>query len=371
MSKIRIVIATFIYTNYGGILQAYALQKYLKKFDNLDVYNLDFRTQWHINDSRIFNLYGNVKSKIGQIIFSLLRYSHLAKRKKRTEFFKLKYFNFTERFYSSDQFVKLPPKADIYITGSDQVFNPNGKYIDVFFLNFKKKNFKKIAYAASFGINEFTAEIEDKIKPLLLDFDAMSCREKSGTDFLNKISSKNVIHSVDPSFLLSKDEWLEIIQKPKISEKYILIYALASDDKLLLIAKKIKEKTGNKIVCIRSNSRDFIDADIVDYSCGPAEFLGYIQRAEFVVTDSFHGTVFSIIFEKFFFTYISRPDVSTRILSLIDIIGAKENLITDSNLNDFKFSLIIKKYNLTQLENQIEISKNYINNLIVNNKKLI
>lgn len=358
--KLKVVIATFIYTNYGGVLQAYALQKYLNSFRNLDVYNLYFHTKWHDKDARVYNLYGSAKSKIGQILFSTLRFSSLFKRKYRTNKFKKAHFKFTSKFSDVDLFTSNPPKADIYISGSDQVFNPNGLYKDVFYLNFEKENSRKIAYAASFGVSEFSNESAIKILPLIDDFDSLSCREKSGCDFIKLLTNRNAEHVVDPTFLLTKEEWLNISISPKMSSKYILIYALASEKELVDVAKKIQIETGYSIVCIRSNSRDFLNVDKVVYSCGPSEFLGYIIDSEYVVTDSFHGTVFSIIFNKKFYTYISRPEVSTRIYSLLQLIDAEDSLITSNNFLDFEASVLSKKLELDKLDVQIENSKEFL-----------
>lgn len=220
---------------------------------------------------------------------------------------------------------------DIYISGSDQVFNTNGDYVDVFYLNFEKGKSRKIAYAASFGICEFSDEIANRILPLVQDFDALSCRENEGAILLSRISGK-CQWVVDPTLLLSADDWNTVLVQPKFKNKYILIYALADENFLIDIANKIKHIYGYKVICVRGNTRDFISVDQVIYDCGPSEFIGLIKHSEYVVTDSFHGTVFSTIFDRPFYTFISRPSVSTRIYNLLEMLDLADRIVTHNNL---------------------------------------
>ena len=365
-SKKKVVgIITFLYTNYGGLLQGYALQKYLKDENSFDVFNINFRTEWHEKDARVFNLYGSFKSKIGQIAFTLLRFNGLLKRKLRTEKFKRDHFNLTLVYRTADEFISNPPIMDIYVSGSDQVFNPNGNYKDVFYLNFTKGKKRKVAYSASFGICDFNQDDTEQIAPLINDFDALSCREKEGSEYLSSISGKEVQWTVDPTLLLTADEWTQIAIAPKIKDKYIFIYALASESYLIDIARKIKEETGYKIFCVRSNTRDFYSIDKFIYGCGPSEFLGLVKNAEYVVTDSFHGTIFSTIFDKPFYVFISRPKVSTRIYNLIELLKVPERIITHESFNSFQFNNNLPLPNKKKLNQMTNDSKDFIKKEII------
>ena len=361
----RVVIATFLYTNYGGLLQGFALKYFLNKFKNLTVYNLDFYTKSHYNDSRVFNLYGGLKSRIGQILFSLIRFRQLTRRNKKIASFKLNNFNLTRRYSTVEDFRNNPPSTEIFLTGSDQVFNPNGLYKNVFYLNLKKQNFKKVAYAASFGGASFSKEMTNWIKPIVNDFDSLSCREKTGSDFLTKTLKKDVKWVVDPVFLLNDEEWKNVSISPKIKEKYILIYALAAELDLVTIAKEIKKETGYKIICVRYNTRNFLDVDKVYYGCSPFEVVGLFKNASHIITDSFHGTAFSIIFEKAFDVFISRPEVSTRIYSLLDLVSLTKRIITYENINDFVYIDNYKKIERDKLDEMISYSKNYLKEEII------
>lgn len=360
-----IAIATFLYTNYGALLQGYALQKYLKSNTNYNIVNINFRTNEHEQEARIFNLYGSFRSRVSQILFTLLRLKGLTQRKLRTEKFKKDYFNMTTVYRTVEAFVKNPPPADVYVTGSDQVFNPFGKYKEVFFLNFSKNKARKVAYAASFGVSEYTDEATLHISQYIKDFDALSCREVEGADYLNQLTEKQVYWVLDPTFLLTDVEWAAVTIAPKIKEKYILVYALAEERKLIDIARKIKSVTGYKIVCVRYNTRDFINIDKFIYGCGPSELLGLIRNAEAVVTDSFHGTVFSVIFDKKFYSYISRPKYAVRIYNLISLLDAWDRVIDSKSHSAFNPSIELKEMRRDKLIEKIEDSKKFIHEEIV------
>jgi polysaccharide pyruvyl transferase WcaK-like protein len=362
--KKTVGIVTFLYTNYGALLQAYALQRYLKN-ENVEVLNIYFKTKWHQNDERVFKLYGSFKSKISQLFFTVIRYRGLYNRKHRTDLFRNKYFNLSTTYRTIEDFVFGPPEVDIYISGSDQVFNPYGDYRDVFYLNFDKRSSKKIAYSASFGINEFTEEVTRIVLPLVQDFDAISCREKDGADYLRTILGKEAYWVVDPTFLLTAQEWEKVCILPKLKSKYIFVYALADEKSLIEIAKRIKKKTGFKIICVRGNTRDFISADKCIYGSGPAEFIGLIRNAEYVITDSYHGTIFSIIFNKAFYTFISRPKVASRIYSLINLLQSSDRIITKDSFNSFTLDNEVAVPKIEKLEEMIKHSKMFISKEIL------
>jgi hypothetical protein len=364
-NKKRVGIFTYMLNNYGAVLQAFALQAHLKKHNTIEVFNINFRTQQHDKQDRIFKFTNSLKSNIAMLIFTLLRYNGLRLRKKRTEIFKTKYFSLSEKYNTVEEIINTPPKMNIFLTGSDQVFDPVGIYMDVYFLNFKKGDAKKIAYAPSFGVGDISEDISKKISPFVKDFDALSCREKEGAVYLSKITGKEVPWLVDPTFLLNAEEWGKISISPNIKGKYIFIYALTGEEYLIDIARKIKEKTGYKIICQSGNTRNFFSIDKLIYGSGPAEFLGLIKNSEYVITDSFHGTVFSTIFDKPFYTFISRPNVSTRIYNLIDLLNTPDRIVTHESIKIFAYSNKTPIINKDKLNQIIQHSINFIQKNIV------
>lgn len=363
--KKKVGIITYMLNNYGAVLQAYALQAYLKKNINLEVYNINFKTKLHDKQDRIFKFSKSLKSDIAMLVFTFLRYKGLRKRKVSTDEFKKCHFTLTRTYSDYNELISSPPLMDVYVTGSDQVFNPSNIYRDAFYLNFKSGNAKKVAYAPSFGVNTFNEEFSRSIESLVADFKALSCREKEGADFLSQITGKEVPWLVDPTFLIDAKEWEKLCVRPPINEKYIFIYALTGENYLIDIAKKIRNKTGYKILYQRHNIRSFVNVDKVMYDSGPAEFLGFIRNAEILLTDSFHGTVFSTIFDKPFYTFITRPKVSTRIYNLANILDIYDRIVTPSTLNDIEFSTIPYKTNKDRLNQMIEQSKSFIQKNII------
>lgn len=348
--------------NYGAVLQSYALLKYLKLSypeDNIKI--IDFQTQDHINNYKLFKV-KNISRLKKLIIYTLILFKikGLLLRKKRfKEFVKTK-LDLTSRYTSEDELLNCNLKMDIVITGSDQVFNPNNKYYKAYYLGFKEKKFIKIAYAPSFGIHNFTQNISEQIGKYINDFDFTSCREEVGASFIAKITKKNVPTVCDPVFLLDKHEWTKIIGSKIIKEKYIFVYDLNGGFELIKIANKIKEVTGYKIICQTQTPQRFYQVDNQKYDLGPKEFLEHINYSEYVITDSFHGTAFSIIFNKKFYTYIAQEKSSSRIRFLLNKFNMNNNIIENGKYNEFCFNYSDNNNNGTKNNAFIKESMKFI-----------
>lgn len=352
--------------NYGAILQAYALQKYLKdNFQDVVVSNVDFKTKVHVKKYSVFVKFRrNVFLYVMHQFCVFLRYRQLIKRKNKFVCFLMKEFSLSRRYTTVDELLKSFPKATHYIVGSDQVFHPNSLYLRAYYLDFDKNGAKKIAYAPSFGVSNFTNEIETKIRKYLKDFDSLSCRETDGAKFLSKIVGQKVPMVADPIFLLTKTEWQKIAIEPKYSQKYIFIYDLNGGNNLIKIAKEIKKHTGYSIICQTQKAHKFYNIDKQLYNLGPEEFIGHLINAEYIVTDSFHGTAFSVLFNKMQYIYIARPKASSRIKSLMELIKGENRIIDDvSNFQIYKEDIPFK-YDLDNVQKLINSSKDYIINSI-------
>lgn len=334
----KIIIFTYKHRNYGAVLQCYALYHYLSCNVTKDVKVLDYTTKYHLKEDAIFKKRSN--NHLKQLIYlmlSCLRYIPLILRRKRTSKFKRENISFTDLYSSKQELLNNIPVADIYITGSDQVFNFDSENLDVYYLNFPKNHAKKIAYAPSFGTSTFPETVREKIYPLLVDFDALSCREEDGAAFISSITKRETPTVIDPSLLLKSKEWINIAKLPGFSKKYILIYDLNGREDLVKIAKTIQKETGLSIVCITDKIEKFYKVDKQIYSAGPAEFLGWFAMASYVVTDSFHGTVFSIQFNKPFYTYIAIKHSAARIITLLDKLNLSNRIISSEALKTFVF----------------------------------
>ena len=331
----KIGILTYMQSNYGAVLQAYALQKYLRMNCDDAVEIINFTTEQHIKEDKIFRR--RSPNFVKNFILSLraaIYYRALRRRKKRTIKFKKENINFSRRYKTTEELLKNPPQKDIYIAGSDQVFNLNTPFGDVYYLGFKKNGGKKIAYAASFGVSKFDDKYHEKGKSFFPDFDVISCREKVGADFISNIIGKEVPVVIDPTLLLTAEDWSNVMVKPDFSN-YICIYDLNGNSRLIEYAKTIQSKTGLKIACITSNIRKRYNVDKVIYDAGPAEFVGLIACSNYTITDSFHGTVFSLIFNRPFNSYIANTNLSSRIYNLLDSLGLSRRIIKDGDAIDF------------------------------------
>ena len=361
----KIGIFTFFQTNYGAVLQAFALQHYLQKQSDTEVEIIDFTTPNHLLEHKVFK---KIKTRnpikiIAYYFFSILRYKQIKTRINKTWDFKKRYFKYTRRYSSVEDVLTNHPQKDIYITGSDQVFNPNARYVPVYYLNFDKGNSKKVAYAPSFGISQFTEEITNKISNYIDDFDFLSCRESAGAEYLSKLTGKNVPVVIDPVLLISETDWNKVAVKPRYNKEYIFIYDLNGSNNLIKIAKNIQKNTGLPIVCLTSNRVKIYPINKQVYDAGPAEFVGWIKHASYIVTDSFHGTMFSLIFKKQFFTFIALEKTSSRIRNILEKLSLSNRIITKEALDDFMFEEYdeIKAINFEDIINE---SKSYITHFL-------
>ena len=362
----KIGIFTYFQTNYGAVLQAYALQKYLQEQPGTEVEIIDFTTPEHLEGHKVCKRQSlkNPVAAIAYYFFTLIHYRQLKQRVSRTWAFKNKYFQFTRRFSSMKDALENHPIEDIYVTGSDQVFNPNGKYVPLYYLDFDKGGGKKVAYAPSFGISKFDEAITRKIDCYVKDFDFLSCREAAGAEYLSSIVGHEVPVVVDPVLLHDADEWGKVAASPTIKSNYIFIYDLNGAENLIMIAKKIQKETKLPIVCLTRNRLKMYPVEKQIYDAGPAEFVGWIKDASYVVTDSFHGTVFSMIFSKQFFTFIALEKTSSRIKNILEKVGLKNRIIMKTDIDGFDF-LSFKKYDKIDLQQLSADSKQYIQSILL------
>lgn len=290
--------------NYGAILQTYALHKTL---DNLKVenqvidYYCDFIEKFYIPKN-----HSAIKRK-GQS-----KYKYLIKRilvsgtvnKKRKSFYKFgeKYLNLSKPYRTYEELKSANNDFSKFITGSDQVFSPTCAGFDgAYFLTFA--NHDKYSYAASFGGNQLPEDKKEEYGKRFSDFNRFSVREAYGLDILKEYGKDGVV-SLDPTLLLDFEEW-DKIAEPIKNDKYILIFNVNHPISDIDFAKKLGKEKGYKVLFISDSFLNKIDGVEKITAVSPGQFLSYIKNAEYVVTNSFHGTVFSIIFGKKFFVELN------------------------------------------------------------------
>lgn len=327
--------------NYGAMLQVYALQETLLQFGH-QVEIVDYRDKKIMSGYKFFkldhkNVYTLVKSFIASFVFLIPNYI----RSKRFNNFLKEHLNTTRKKYKSEEDLKNnPPEENIYIVGSDQVWNTalTGSLKDVYTLNFGRDNIKRISYAASIGKSQIPDELKNEYKEKLSNIDVISVREEQAKEILKDLIDKNIEVVLDPTLLLERKKWISLIDKEnKEKEKYIFIYGIGERDRLYKIANYISDKTNLKLIHFDKGNKGYKNVLRSAYSDGPIEFLKLIKNAEYVIAQSFHGTVFSIIFRKKFFV-IPDKTTSSRVVNLLKKLGLEDRII--NNIED------IKEYNI-------------------------
>lgn len=338
MAKVK-VITRHAVANYGSLLQTYATQHVIEKLGHeVEIINYVPREEqswrqafvrYHIRNVSGRNPLYKLVFLMSQMINYGFSYSMFKRFRKR--------FSIKEgSLFSTPAELKAnPPQADIYVTGSDQVWGNIGTmpYDPAFFLHFAPADKRCIAYSASFGTTE--PDIEGKaLVQMMGKYSAINVREMSAKHILNDHGFSNVNHVLDPTFLLSREEWQSIAAKPQNKAPYILVYQLHSGEAFEAYAQTISKKLGLPIVRLSCSMNSVLQQGKFVYMCSPNTLLRYFMDAQLVLTDSFHATAFSLILNKKFVT-LSPGKTSTRIKSILETFGLGSRLLDDLNQFDW------------------------------------
>lgn len=371
--KIATITCHHVY-NYGATLQAYALQKYLislgheAELINYIPWYHNRYSFWMVN--KFSSHYNLINRNILLKLLWCLKYNlpyilKEYKRKRAFDKFDSKYLKISKKKYSNiTDLKKFPPPANAYICGSDQIWSPNATYgiEKAYYLDFGKSNTYRISYAASFG-SDAMPDDANAIRLLLQNFKSISVREDSGKQILKKMGFKVVDIVLDPAFLLNATQWKELSANSKrinTPEKYILLYNFKNNSDIQQFVLKLQSLLNIPILCIHGYD-DISYADIRIKDAGPLEFLTLINNAEVIVSDSFHATVFSIIFNREFYTFsLKGQDNTVRMANLLDKLRIKNRL----NVKDISPTNIDYKVVFQYLTPMIESSKDYLNNCL-------
>ena len=275
----------------------------------------------------------------------------------------------TRTYHSLDELKSDKPVADIYMTGSDQVWGPIGGdiYDPAYFLDFTEPNDFCVAYAASFGKTNFTEKILDDFQKQLMKYDALTVREKSAVDIIKGLGIERVTQVVDPTLLHDSDYWSKMIQDD-MPRDYILIYQLHNNAHMMEYAYKLAEKTGLKLITMSSTVQHLVRRGSTHvFMPSLSEWLGYIKNARFMITDSFHGTAFAINFNTQFANILPKG-TETRNQSILELTGLQDRVVKDyqdfsvfeNQINYSKVNSIIqekRKESLRILENMLSVRK--------------
>lgn len=309
--------------NYGAVLQAYALKTFLQSQRKDNVVFVDYWPEYHKDVYRLFrrhffkslSLTGKLKYLIYLLIYAprLFRQRHV-------------FLDFINKFIVPTD--KIDANYDVIIYGSDQIWryqNYPGTdgYNPIYFASDDIASHYRIAYSASMGIINDTDELRTFLTKALNNFDYIGVREKDLFDYIKPFVSCPICHTIDPIFLLNGNEWEKYIPSNLIGRKYILmLHWQAEADLIPHMAEQISQNANLPIVKVYGYK-------YASKSYGPLEFLSLIKNAEYVVSSSFHGVAFAVIFNKTFFTYLKSNQ--HRVLSLLDAFDLQTRFITSIN----------------------------------------
>ena len=339
----RIGILTFhLSRNYGSVLQAYALKKELERISTINCDIINYQPSGQKAAFKIIRKCTSLRTFIADC-YNIFYFLPLYKKEKKFQSFVLNLLAPTPSYVINEDSLPLEcNKYDIIVVGSDQIWSYKKAVVDSnlsYFLNFSG-NYKRIAYAPSFGVLE-TIENKDLIISLIKRFDFVSIREKNGNDFLIENGIKSY-HVIDPTFFLSQDEWKKLIgNKPIIKGKYIFYYSIGCSSYSIKCTQKVAKVLNLPVVNPLTNPRECFSGFKSFRSMGPLEFLNLLYYADFVCTESFHGLAFSLIFNKKFAAIFSKDKKGNLIkearkYSLLERLDALENIFTlDIDVRNF------------------------------------
>lgn len=353
------IVSCYFQHNYGSMLQAYATQMALDKLDceneTIDIAGLNheikkakilYFAKASLTSDILISKLGMAKNVLIKK-FSKNDYARLSKiRSDKFDAFSKKYFRLSSRYDSKEELgKKCDENYSAVLVGSDQLWLPGNIAADYYTLNFVPTTVNSIAYATSFGQSSLPKDSARKASIFLKKIKHIGVREESGQKLVKELAGRDVPVVCDPTLLFTGDEWMKIQKKePIIEGKYILCYFLGNNPPHREFAKKLKKETGCKIIAL-THLDEFVKsdegyADETPYNIDPADFLNLIRNAEYVCTDSFHCSVFSILYKKEFYTFRrynrnTRQSTNSRLDTLFKITGIEGRLLTgDEKIED-------------------------------------
>ncbi|MEG1007617.1 MAG: polysaccharide pyruvyl transferase family protein [Bacteroides sp.] len=326
--------------NYGACLQSFALCKYIEQqgayCEIIDIrrpVHEDYVYEKHYSSYRNnpFSLKKKIRNTIKKLLGRNTKVNQFtsARAEKRFELFNSS-IHYSQPYAKLSDLARKPPHYDVYISGSDQLWNPAQPYcLEPYFLTFVPQDQTKISYATSIGITELTSKEKSDFKKWLNSYKAVSVREKQGQTLLESFMTKEVETVADPTFLLDVEYWKGIAQYPAVSNEYIVVFLLSRNQEVVDYVIRLSKESRLKLIFMKINALPESDDYTIDNEIGPREFLGYLSKANMVITDSFHCTVFSILMgANNFFTYINPlSQRGSRITDLLQTFGLEKHLL--------------------------------------------
>ena len=343
------LVTCYFHHNYGSMLQAYATEMIMQQM------GLPFQTIAckapinYMQENKILYIIKKLLIADWKMRLGKMKIERAKKENpmfaKNWEIRNKAFYQFAETFFhvspyckNREELSKMAENYSAFLVGSDQLWRTDSVEHGYYTLEWVPDHIRKIAYSTSIGVKEVPWFQVEKNKRFMNRFDHIALREQSACDLVYKLTGRKVPVVLDPTLLFTGDQWLGIQQQePLTNGKYIFCYLLGDNPSQREFIKQVKEKTGYKIVALQQLD-DYIPSDegFADEApyVGPREFLNYIRNAEYVFTDSFHCSVFSILYKKNFFTFSrfaegAKQSTNTRIDNLLHITGLEERRMTN------------------------------------------
>lgn len=356
--------------NAGAVLQAYALQTFLTRLGHeAEFINYCPPKKWHLRDF--------LAKKPKTILNKFENFYYYKKYTNRNYFNKILKISST-KYPSYKDLKQSLPDYDVFIAGSDQIWNFHNSLSPIYLLSFVPENKKKIAYAASLGQCQIDHSIYNELKESLLKFDAISIREKNGVEFVSKLLNNKIpiYHTVDPTLLIPKEQYIQIIEKINTHESkhYLCSYILAKlDNDNKKIISYIENALQLNIINIRNPDTCIKLEQAQNIIVTPTQWLYYIINCDFAICCSFHAVIFSVLFHKPFMV-LSPPSFkkqggNMRINGFLYELGLSDHIINTFDKNKLD-SLIKKEIDWKKIDDILAIKKEYSSQFIINNLNL-
>ena len=315
------------FTNYGSALQSWALNQSIKKIEGINPILVDYCPKAHLNSDPLHPFKDMWDKDDISIKMCEMSLSAIEENYNKFDWFYKNRFIMTDDMYKPENLDLLwQERLDGYVCGSDTIFCPDEFGVDDgYFANCGPMQGHSVAYAASFGDPTMTDEVSKQISARLKNFKAIGLRENLMIPYVKEHTSAPVQKVIDPTLLLTPEEYEPITEDRIIEDKYLLLYSRRYSPEMEAYAEKLAKENGWKIVEISLRATNADKGHIMFYQAGVEEFLSLVKNAEFVVTNSFHGMIFSVQMKKQFAGF-SRDQCNTKIDELLTLFGLKDCL---------------------------------------------
>lgn len=357
------------FTNYGSALQTFALHRAINKLmpGKIESIVVDYCPDI-LKDKDVLNPIENMWDADKELR-ERCRLSLTAIRENYAKFkrFYATQYKKTTGFYDSTNFNESfeNESLDGYVCGSDTVFAvPEFGFDDGFYANYDAMKKRSVAYAASFGDYDIPESDLAELKEKLNNFNAIALRENDKLSLVNHLTKIPVYKVIDPTLLLSSQDYEPIIKEPDINRPYLLLYSRRDNPNMQACAEQLAKNNGWEIVEISLNARN-ADRHIMRYDAGVEEFLGLVKNAEMVITNSFHGMIFAVQFKRPFYIF-SRNLCNTKISEILELFDINNRLITEevpTNNKDIDYDYVHNRIRAAR-ESSLLVLREELNSLI-------